>query len=285
MKTIMFYSYKGGSGRTVAAANVAAALAKLGKRVGIIDLDFEAPGLQHVVNADDTPQFKNGVGVQHYLKSEIDLFELVNEVVIDLFADEAPLSRFKVPPGAQLVYVMASPNVRRVDAQEPKVPAHLMKLVERLRDKYSLDYLIIDAASGIRETYSLAADISNELLVFFRWSRQHVEGTLRLVRIMSRMNEINPTPLPFKLIASASPSERELESIPDADTRDKLLLIKDKTRKRIEETLREYSVKPATIFHEIPEMIELKWRETITVFRDDASPYESLARKLFEVPE
>lgn len=282
MKTIMFYSYKGGSGRTVAAANVAAALAKLGKSVGIVDLDFEAPGLQHVVGADETPQFKSGMGVQHYLKAEIDLFEMVNEVAIDLFAPDGPLSRFDVPPGARLVYIMASPNVRRVDAQDPKVPAQLTKLVEKLRDKYSLDYLVIDAASGIRETYSLAADISDELLVFFRWSRQHVEGTLRLIRIMSRLNEIEQTPIPFRLIASASPSERELENLAEEDTREKLLLIKDKTRARIEQTLTDCGAKPTTIFHEIPEMIELKWRETITVFRDDASPYEALARKLLE---
>jgi MinD-like ATPase involved in chromosome partitioning or flagellar assembly len=282
MKTLMFYSYKGGSGRTVAAANVASALTQLGNRVAIIDLDFEAPGLQHVLSAEGTPQFKSGTGVQHYLKSEIDLHELVNDIAIDVFAKDGPLFKYDVPDGARLIYIMASTKVTRVDAQEPRVPVLMKNLVGRLKDAYNLDYLVIDAASGIRETYSLAADVSDEMLVFFRWSTQHVEGTLRLVRFMSRLKEFDQSWVPFRLVASASPSQQELDALTDDDLRTKLLSIKKNTQVRIEQALTECQVLPTTIFHEIPEMLELKWRETITVFGDDDSPYEVLARKLVE---
>ena len=285
MKTLMFYSYKGGSGRTVAAANVAAALTQMGKRVAIIDLDFEAPGLQHVFGAEETPQYRNGTGVQHYLKGEIDLVDLINDVAIDLFAlPGGPLVRFttKLPEGAMLVYVMASPKVTRVDAQEPQVPARMKKLIDKLGEVHSLDYVVLDAASGIRETYSLAADVSDEMVVFFRWSKQHVEGTLRLVKFMSRLKEFDQSWVPFKLVASATPSAQELESIPDGDSRKKLLQLKDSTQSKIEQTLADCRATPDLVFHEIPEMLELKWRESITVFGDDDSPYEVLARKLTE---
>jgi MinD-like ATPase involved in chromosome partitioning or flagellar assembly len=279
MKTLMFYSYKGGSGRTVAAANVAAALTKLGKRVAIIDLDFEAPGLQHVLSAEGTAQFKSGTGVQHYLKSEVDLHELVNDVAIDVFAEQGPLFKYDVPSEALLLYIMASTKVTRVDAQDPQVPHRMKNLVKKLRELYQLDYLVIDAASGIRETYSLAADVSDEMLVFFRWSKQHVEGTLRLVRFMSRLKEFDQSWVPFKLVASASPSQHELEELTDDDLRKQLFSIKNNTQVRIENALTECQVTPTTIFHEIPEMLELKWRETITVFANDDSPYEVLASK------
>jgi MinD-like ATPase involved in chromosome partitioning or flagellar assembly len=285
MKTLMFYSYKGGSGRTVAAANVAAALTQLGKRVAIIDLDFEAPGLQHVFEAEDTPQYKNGTGIQHYLKTEIDLVELINEVAIDLFAPpDGPLIKFGfgVPKDALLLYIMASPKVTRVDAQEPQVPFRMKRLLEKLGEVYCLDYIVLDAASGIRETYSLAADVSDEMLIFFRWSKQHVEGTLRLVKFMSRLREFDQSWVPFKLVASASPSEQELESVSDDESRKDLLQVKNKTLTKIERTLSDCQASPGTIFHEIPEMLELKWRESITVFGDDDSPYEVLARKLTE---
>ena len=91
MKTLMFYSYKGGSGRTVAAANVAAALAKHGRRVLIIDLDFEAPGLQYVLDVLDT---KGERGIQNYLRGELTVEELYTEVAIDLLAKESLLSVF-----------------------------------------------------------------------------------------------------------------------------------------------------------------------------------------------
>lgn len=44
-RIITFYSYKGGVGRTMALANVAVLMAKRGKRVLMLDWDFEAPGL------------------------------------------------------------------------------------------------------------------------------------------------------------------------------------------------------------------------------------------------
>src|SRR5262245_21830082 len=42
---ITFYSYKGGSGRSMAVANIAWILASAGNRVLSVDWDLEAPGL------------------------------------------------------------------------------------------------------------------------------------------------------------------------------------------------------------------------------------------------
>jgi Mrp family chromosome partitioning ATPase len=42
---VTFYSYKGGTGRTMAAANIACLLAKAGRRVLLVDFDLEAPGV------------------------------------------------------------------------------------------------------------------------------------------------------------------------------------------------------------------------------------------------
>ncbi|MGH9336759.1 MAG: AAA family ATPase, partial [Vicinamibacteria bacterium] len=44
-RIVTFYSYKGGTGRSMAVANVAWILASNGKRVLTIDWDLEAPGL------------------------------------------------------------------------------------------------------------------------------------------------------------------------------------------------------------------------------------------------
>ena len=44
-EVVTFYSYKGGTGRTMALANVAWILAANGKRVLVVDWDLESPGL------------------------------------------------------------------------------------------------------------------------------------------------------------------------------------------------------------------------------------------------
>ena len=46
MQTITFYSYNGGTGRTLTVANAAKHLVRLGQKVFAIDLDLEAPGLE-----------------------------------------------------------------------------------------------------------------------------------------------------------------------------------------------------------------------------------------------
>src|SRR5271170_367544 len=44
-KIVTFYSYKGGTGRTMALANVAWILASSGLKVLVVDWDLESPGL------------------------------------------------------------------------------------------------------------------------------------------------------------------------------------------------------------------------------------------------
>ena len=46
MYVITFYSFKGGVGRTMALVNVAAELARRGRKVLVVDFDLEAPGLE-----------------------------------------------------------------------------------------------------------------------------------------------------------------------------------------------------------------------------------------------
>ena len=64
MQTITFYSYKGGTGRSLALANAARYLARLGFKVVALDFDLEAPGLHYKfsTNPDGSPlDVKTGV--------------------------------------------------------------------------------------------------------------------------------------------------------------------------------------------------------------------------------
>jgi Mrp family chromosome partitioning ATPase len=151
----MFYSYKGGSGRTVAAANVAAALAKLGRRVLIIDLDFEAPGLQYVLDVLDA---KGERGIQNYLRGELTVEELYKEVRIDLLARGGLLGMLAVP-GNALSYIMASSKVKSVNSEDPRVQALMERLLTHFKQELQLDFVILDAASGIRDAYTIAGSI------------------------------------------------------------------------------------------------------------------------------
>lgn len=49
-RIITFYSYKGGTGRTMALANTAWILASSGKSVLVVDWDLDAPGLDRFLH-------------------------------------------------------------------------------------------------------------------------------------------------------------------------------------------------------------------------------------------
>jgi len=77
---VTFYSYKGGVGRSMALANVAALLARWGRRVLIIDWDLEAPGIE-----DAKPAFgsTNPMGIPWVEPSDI------TDAVMFLLSDKA----------------------------------------------------------------------------------------------------------------------------------------------------------------------------------------------------
>jgi cellulose biosynthesis protein BcsQ len=278
MKTLMFYSYKGGSGRTVAAANVAVALAKLGRRVAIIDLDFEAPGLQHVFRVNTTRRFLQGDGIQHYLRGDVPLDTFFKDA-FDLFQEESHFKFFKIPETAVLLYLMASSRVVQVDAQDPRVEQRMRELLAHLREEKGVEFLILDAASGVRDAYAIAAEVTDEMLMFFRWSHQHVEGTLQMVRFLYQVKKFAQRSFPCKLVASASPAANDLDGLTDGLRRE-LLDLRERTRKRINEALRDAEMEPGEIFHDLPEMQELKWSESVRVLAEGESPFEALALKL-----
>ena len=53
MQTVTFYSYKGGTGRTLLLANLARLAASLGRKVVALDFDLEAPGLLYKLFRSD----------------------------------------------------------------------------------------------------------------------------------------------------------------------------------------------------------------------------------------
>ncbi|MBN1902557.1 P-loop NTPase [Candidatus Sumerlaeota bacterium] len=59
LKVIAFWSYKGGTGRSLACANTAYTLARMGKNVAVLDADIDAPGILYKFLENDPEKRKN----------------------------------------------------------------------------------------------------------------------------------------------------------------------------------------------------------------------------------
>ena len=129
-KAIVIASGKGGTGKTMFAANLGTTLAGQGHKVVLIDLDT---GLRNL---------------DLYLGIENNIVYDVNDVLTGVCRIRQALVKIKAFPG--LYFMAASP-------QKPNgeiTPLHIKVLCEKLKSKY--DYVLVDAPAGIDDGMIIA---------------------------------------------------------------------------------------------------------------------------------
>ena len=100
MRTITYYSYKGGVGRTLLVANTAKYLSTLGKTVFALDLDLEAPGLHYKFELGAEPKPSSvGSGVVDVL------VQFLNGKLLPQSLDDY-ISQVEVADGAGSIHIM-----------------------------------------------------------------------------------------------------------------------------------------------------------------------------------
>jgi len=132
-------SGKGGVGKSVIAVNVAIALARLGHRVGVLDGDFALGNVDVLLGL--TPVLHLG----HVLDGERSLSEIMLE---------GPSNVVVVPSGS---------GVPRLTSLSTAQRGRLKGAVEHLRSV--LDFLLIDAASGISDTVVETVSLADRALL------------------------------------------------------------------------------------------------------------------------
>ena len=198
-KTIVFYSYKGGAGRTLALANVAMHLSEYGYRVCILDLDLEAPGIHYKFFGDGMPSIKNTKGVVDY----IDYFMSnespppdIGQYLIKYNENITILPSGDVTSGEYwrklaridwhgLLYDDGAPGVRL-----------MLDMIGRVQsDALAFDYVLIDARAGITPLSGLCVSLFGDALaVFFSPSQESMDGTRQMLRNIRRTREADGRP-------------------------------------------------------------------------------------------
>jgi cellulose biosynthesis protein BcsQ len=194
-KIVTFYSYKGGTGRSMALANVGWILASAGHRVLLIDWDFEAPGLHRYLHpflgdkeltstaglVDFFVDFATAARVANTASSSDAWYEpyasLVRYTVPvqwDEFPEDGALEL--VPAGRQDAgYPMRAMTFDWEGFYTKGGGIFLEALKKRLRQDY--DYVLIDSRTGISDTSGICTvQMPDELVVLFTLNRQSMKG-------------------------------------------------------------------------------------------------------------
>jgi cellulose biosynthesis protein BcsQ len=181
-----FYSFKGGVGRSMALANVAALLAKWGRRVLIVDWDLEAPGLEKFFAA------YGGDGRER---------RAVSPGIVDLVIahrDGAPLDwRDCVIPlavganGSRVSLITAgrsgsdySRRLQSLDFEVLFTEKALGRYIEELREAWleEFDFVLIDSRTGVTDIGGICTvQLADVLVLLFTTTDASLEGTKDII--------------------------------------------------------------------------------------------------------
>lgn len=181
-KCIAFHSYKGGTGKTTLAANLAAALAKKGNTVVLLELDVYAPSLLTYFGRSPSKW------VNDFLLGNAE----VNDVLVDITSSVLNDGNHGVTKEGQegKLYV-AFCNVNKdeiykidggkLDNTKMQLLRRFILLREQIITNYGADYIIIDTSPGIRYWSINALAVADLLFLTLKMGDLDIKGTKKMV--------------------------------------------------------------------------------------------------------
>jgi MinD-like ATPase involved in chromosome partitioning or flagellar assembly/tetratricopeptide (TPR) repeat protein len=220
---ITFYSYKGGTGRTMALANVAWLLASNGYRVLTVDWDLESPGLHryfHPFLVDKDLRDSHGVIdlVREYARAAtrptegdsglLDRAELTRLARIQRYASSLDFpfpgngGIDLVPAGRQGPEYSARVSTFNWDDFYDRLggATFLTRLRDDLRGHY--DFVLIDSRTGLSDTAGICTVVLPDMLInCFTMSTQSIQGAVAVARSIRnlRRRPIRILPVPTRV--------------------------------------------------------------------------------------
>ena len=214
-----FYSYKGGVGRSMALVNVAAILAKMGRRVLLIDLDLEAPGISYL----DSNQPHKGQSKKKRLGLVDAIYKFINEpaksplgnsAITNPFAEyihevhlraitpedgdfetKSEVKLYLMPAGqldnaeiyrSRLTDIALEDRLERGEAQP--LFRHVKNLLKRSDPPW--DYILVDSRTGMSaEAATAVRMLADHLVVVMGLNVQNLEGTKSILKMVVKSGD------------------------------------------------------------------------------------------------
>ena len=225
MKTITFYSYKGGTGRSLAVANAARYLARLNFKVVVLDFDLEAPGLHYKFSTDKKSKpIAVETGIVDYLH------EFITEGSIPASLEKFVITLAGPAPGTDqaLLRLIAagkgpSPDYWRKLSEinwhelfytpDAKGVQLFLDLKQRIADELQPDFLLIDSRTGITEMGGVAATLlADRVICLVMPTLENMEGARAVLRSLKHTRrEMGGEDIELMLALSRLPDMKNAE--------------------------------------------------------------------------
>ncbi|WP_395052738.1 KGGVGR-motif variant AAA ATPase [Flavobacterium sp.] len=198
MKTITFYSYKGGVGRSLTLSNIAMRLADLGKKVCIIDFDLEAPGL-HLKFNKHINQLEVNKGIVEYIsdfQNKSFIPKSIDEYVTEVNYLGTLNGSIKLIPAGNIYSNEYWKNLSSINwkdlfySDENNGINLLLHLKELIKKDLNPDFILIDSRTGITDISGIAMTLlADSVVTLAANNEENITGTARIIK--SLMNNEN----------------------------------------------------------------------------------------------
>lgn len=191
METVSFYSYKGGVGRSLLITNTARFLSLSGRRVVVLDLDLEAPGLLYKLGDAEGRRGRRARGVPRRRRLSRRPVRDGHAPCVARFLPRhgahaarpgwhhPPAAAGAAPHPRYWERLEALAELRRAREPDLDLAMVLLDLAGRIEEELAADYLLIDARTGVTELGGLATTaLSDRVVCLTLASDECLDGTL-----------------------------------------------------------------------------------------------------------
>jgi MinD-like ATPase involved in chromosome partitioning or flagellar assembly len=217
MYVVTFYSFKGGVGRTMSLVNVAAELAKQGKRILMVDFDLEAPGLS---DFELIPTTKKTPGVVEFITDYIkdgSVPDVSKYIYQSNKYDETGDRLWVMPAGCQNGdYQSLFSSINWQNLYEKENGYLLMEDLRAQWNNYLLpDYVFIDSRTGYTDIAGICTrQLPDAVCLIFSPNKQNLTGLTKItaeIKAQSDLPNLRKPKLHF--VASNIPSLEDDEDV------------------------------------------------------------------------
>jgi len=187
---VSFYSFKGGVGRSTALAASALLLARAGKKVVVIDLDLEAPGVFTLL--DSVSEISEGI-VDYLIHQAVDdkeyRLEFCERKITDVMLIGETGTPIVVFPAGRIDSGYID-KIARIDINGDETVMGLENLLKEIKRIHSPDFIFLDVRAGLHDIGGLSLNTLSHLNILFCLdTNQSWNGLNPVLEILAKMND------------------------------------------------------------------------------------------------
>jgi len=191
MKTITFYSYKGGVGRSLALANIASRLCEFNRKVCLLDFDLEAPGLHFKFPIQKGVKIQRGI--VDYIYEFTNTGKLPNKIT-----DYSVTLNLSQGKSLSLISAgnidssgywkkLSSINWHSLLYQNENGIEFFLDLKEKIKKQINPTYLLIDSRTGISEMSGITLSLLAEnVVVVAANNKENLSGAKKIIQSITK---------------------------------------------------------------------------------------------------